>query len=77
MFIFTPNQILVATPLQLFMIKHGHGKYIKRLNDLRGIVESGGIKTISDLITYNGLNPGGNSQMLGLELIRMEISWVR
>lgn len=78
MFIFTPNQTLVATPLQLFLIKHSHGNYIPRLNRIQKEVERGNITSISDLITYNGFRPGNNiSQYEGLELIRMDISWVK
>lgn len=78
MFIFTPSQTLVATPLQLFLIKHSHGNYIPRLNRIEKEVEKGKIKTIADLVTYNGFKPGNSiSQFDGLELIRMDISWVK
>lgn len=77
MFIFTPKRTLVATPFHLFMIKHNHGNYIKKLIDLRDVVESGSIKNIADLLEYNDFKPGNSqSQFDGLELIRMELSWV-
>lgn len=78
MFIFTPEQTLVATPLQLFLIKHSHGNYIPRLNRIKNEVEKGNITNISDLVSYNGFRQGNNiSQFEGLELVRIDVSWVK
>lgn len=77
-FIFTPSQVFVATPLQLFMIKHSHRNYIKRLRDIKDMLAQNSIKNMADLVSYNGLKPGSNnSQFDGLELIRMDLAWVK
>lgn len=77
MFIFTENMTLVATPLQLFKITYNHGNFIKRLKDLPDLAERGEIKTHVDLIDYCRPRPGRGSQMHGLELVQMEVSWVK
>lgn len=77
MFIFTPKQTLVVTPFHLFKIVYNHRNYIKRLTCLREAVENGRIKNIVDLFGYCSLRPGPNSQMYGLELVRVEPSWVK
>lgn len=77
MFIFTEKMTLVATPLQLFKITYNHGNFIKRLRDLPEAAERGEIKNHIDLLDYCRPRPGRGSQMHGLELVQMEVSWVK
>lgn len=78
MFVFTPEKTLVVTPLQLFMIKHSHGNYIRRLKGLKDVVKRGDINNMSDLVAYNGFKASNNiGQFDGLELVRIDASWVK
>lgn len=76
-FIFSPELTLVITPLQLSKIVYGHRNYAKRLADLKKMVTEGHIKNIVDLVDYCAPKPGPNSQMYGLELISMNLAWMK
>jgi len=69
LFAFKSDEVLVATPLQLYKIKYYHRNYRKQYANIRKLVVSGKIKNVADLIDYCKFRPGVNSQMYGLELL--------